>query len=203
MKLSIVIPMKSPERSKKRLSKVLNRRERKKLAISLFEKNLHFFREHYPQHNLLVITGSTVIKEISEAAGAEVLTEHREMAGLNNVARIAAEYNAARGYDSQLIVPGDIETLEKHEVEQLLNHPRGERSAIVCPSYDGGTNAILTTPPDVMPFSYGPNSCQIHLLTAFQLGLQTKRLYLEKLSFDIDRPGDLFRVDCGLDKKFA
>ncbi|UTW03250.1 2-phospho-L-lactate guanylyltransferase [Amphritea atlantica] len=195
MKLSIVIPMKSPERSKSRLAKVLSRNQRKKLTLGLFEKNLRFFRQRYPQHNLLVVTESKRIQEISESHGAEVLLEEEKLAGLNAAVTLAAEYNARRGIETQLVIPGDIEAIDFNEIECLLSHRLSVPSVVVCPSYDGGTNAIMTTPPNVLPFSFGPDSCQIHLLAAFEEGLHFTRLFLESLSFDVDRPEDLDRVD--------
>lgn len=200
MTLSIVIPMKSPERAKSRLAQVLTRSQRKKLTLSLFEKNLNFFRQRYPQHNVLVVTESKRIQDISESYGAEVLLEECKLAGLNAAVTLAAEYNAARGIETQLVIPGDIETLDEREIERLLSQRMGHPSVVVCPSYDGGTNAIMTTPPNVMPFSFGSNSCQIHLLSAFDAGLHTKRLFLESLSFDVDSPEDLARVDIWLEK---
>ena len=202
MKTCIVIPMKSPERSKQRLAKVLSRNQRRNLAIYLFEQNVKFFKDTYPEHDLLVVTESTRIKSIAESLGAEVLLEDK-LAGLNAAVSAATEFNVQRNFDSQLIVPGDIEKLDCHELDCLLSYPRSKRSVIVCPSYDGGTNALLTSPPDAIPFSYGPNSSQVHLLTAFELGLQTKRLYLERLSFDVDRPEDLQKIDITFDKKTA
>lgn len=215
MNLSIVIPMKNPECSKTRLAKVLNPSERKRLALYLFEKNLSFFQQMYPQHNLLVVTESQEIQQIAEGYGAEVLIEkqHEELraeqqeapqqSGLNAAVSQAARYNAERGFDSQLVIPGDIQALDLGEMETLLNHRVAERSVIVCPSYDGGTNAIMTTPPDVMPFCFGPNSSRKHLLTAFEAGLHTRRVFLESLSHDIDRPEDLSRVDSEFEKRSA
>ncbi len=224
MKLSIVIPMKNPECSKTRLAKVLNPSERKRLALYLFEKNLGFFRQMYPQYNLLVVTESQEIQQIAESYGAEVLREGRQKApraeqdkgqreelrdgareeqqqsGLNAAVSQAARYNADRGFDSQLVIPGDIQELDCDEIETLLNQRVTERSVIVCPSYDGGTNAIMTTPPDVMPFCFGPNSSRKHLLAAFEAGLHTRRVFLESLSHDIDRPEDLSRVDSEFEK---
>ena len=219
MKLSIVIPMKNPECSKTRLAKVLNPSERKRLALYLFEKNLSFFQQMYPQHNLLVVTESQDIQQIAEGYGAEVLIEapraeqhvdqqqeqHETLlqSGLNAAVSQAARYNAERGFDSQLVIPGDIQALDLGEMETLLNHRVSERSVIVCPSYDGGTNAIMTTPPDVMPFCFGPNSSRKHLLAAFEAGLHTRRVFLESLSHDIDRPEDLSRVDSEFEKRSA
>lgn len=208
MKLSIVIPMKNPECSKTRLAKVLSPSERKLLALYLFEKNLSFFQQMYPQHNLLVVTESQEIQQIAEGYGAEVLIEaqrekQHEQSGLNAAVSQAARYNAERGFDSQLVIPGDIQALDLGEMETLLNHRVSERSVIVCPSYDGGTNAIMTTPPDVMPFCFGPNSSRKHLLAAFEAGLHTRRVFLESLSHDIDRPEDLSRVDSEFEKRSA
>ncbi|WP_299202771.1 2-phospho-L-lactate guanylyltransferase [uncultured Amphritea sp.] len=203
MKLSIVIPMKSPERSKSRLAAVLSRSQRKKLTLSLFERNLSFFRQYYPQHNLLVVTESKRIQEISESHGAEVLLEERKLAGLNAAVTMAAEYNAKRGVETQLVIPGDIEAIDFNEIECLLSHRVATPSVVVCPSYDGGTNAIMTTPPNVMPFSFGPDSCQIHLLSAFAEGLESTRLFLENLSYDVDRPEDLGRAEVWSEKMSA
>lgn len=203
MTLSIVIPMKSPERSKSRLAKVLSRNQRKKLALSLFERNLCFFRDKYPQHNLLVVTESPRIQDIAEGYGAEVLLETEKLAGLNAAVSLAAEYNAERGVETQLVIPGDIQAIDFGEIETLLSYRVANRSVIVCPAYDGGTNAIMTTPPNVMPFSFGPGSSQIHLLAGFQAGLNTRRLYLESLSFDVDRPEDLHREDIGFEQLSA
>ncbi len=207
MKLSIVIPMKNPECSKTRLAKVLKPGERKRLALYLFEKNLSFFQQMYPQHNLLVVTASQEIQQIAESYGAEVLQEEQreeeQQSGLNAAVSQAARYNTERGFDSQLVVPGDIQALDLGEMETLLNHRVAERSVIVCPSYDGGTNALMTTPPDVMPFCFGPNSSRKHLLAAFEAGLHTRRVFLESLSHDIDRPEDLSRVDSEFEKRSA
>ena len=106
MKLSIVIPMKSPERSKSRLAKVLSRSQRKKLALRLFERNLRFFREMYPQHNVLVVTESGWIQKIAERYGADVLLEDQKLAGLNAAIALAAKFNAEKGFDTQLVIPG-------------------------------------------------------------------------------------------------
>jgi len=203
MTLSIVIPMKSPERSKSRLATVLSRSQRKKLTLNLFERNLRFFRQHYPQHNLLVVTESKRIQEISASYGAEVLLEERKLAGLNAAVTLAAEYNEQRGVETQLVIPGDIEAIDFHEIECLLSHRVATPSVVVCPSYDGGTNAIMTTPPNVMPFSFGPDSCQIHLLSAFEEGLESTRLFLENLSYDVDRPEDLGRAQSWSEKMSA
>lgn len=203
MSLCIVIPMKSPDRSKSRLAEVLSQNQRKKLTLGLFEKNLRFFHDCYPQYRVLVVTESKLIQSISESHGAEVLLEKSQQAGLNAAVTQAAEYNQRRGVETQLVIPGDIDAIDFNEIECLLSHRKETPSVVVCPSYDGGTNAIMTTPPNIMPFSFGPDSCQVHLLSAFERGLHIKRLFLESLSFDVDRPEDLHRAVIWLEKMSA
>ena len=56
----------------------------------------------------------------------------------------------------------------------------------ICPASDDGTNALLVSPPDALPFLYGPKSAQMHFAAAQERGLAAQFLALDSLSFDID-----------------
>jgi len=60
-----------------------------------------------------------------------------------------------------------------------------------CPASDGGTNALLTTPPDVVPFRFGIRSSRAHLAAALERSVPCALLQMEKLTFDLDTPDDL------------
>ncbi|MBD1558575.1 2-phospho-L-lactate guanylyltransferase [Vibrio sp. S9_S30] len=190
MNTCIVIPMKDPRRAKTRLSGVLNQTERENVALNLFEKNVKFIRQHFFNYRLVVVSDSLVIKNLAESYGAHVLLEARPN-GLNAAIDLATSYSVRHHFHSQLVIPADIESLDYLEISLLLTHPRAPRSVIVCPSVDEGTNALLSTPPNVISFSYGPRSSQVHLKNAYDLGVKATRLHLEKLSFDVDKPEDL------------
>lgn len=190
MKTCIVIPMKDPRLSKQRLSMALPSAQRQQLALTLFKQTLAFFNRHFPELPVLVVTGSTRISDLAERHGAMALLES-EPAGLNGAARAAARWCCDHGFDSQLLIPADIAVLDEQEIRHLLSHQRKSRSMVICPAEDGGTNALLTTPPNVLPFCYGIDSCHAHLQAAVKRGVHCTQLKLENLAFDVDQPADL------------
>ena len=86
------------------------------------------------------------------------------------------------GSSASLLVPGDCPLLDPTELEQLLVHPAGERSALIVPDRHGtGTNALLLAPPDVLAPSFGPDSRPRHLADAAAAGVPAEVVELESL----------------------
>ena len=190
MKTSIAIPMKDPGQSKQRLASVLNPNQRQTLALTLFRQTLRFLNQHFSDYQLLVVTASSRIAAIAESYGAAVVIE-KEGTGLNGAATLAAQWSCDHGFDSQLLIPADIPELSEVEIGQLLGQSRKSPSVLVCPASDGGTNALLTTPPNVVPFQFGRESCNAHLMAAKEQRVSCELLQLKKLTFDLDTPDDL------------
>ncbi|OMH39396.1 2-phospho-L-lactate guanylyltransferase [Motiliproteus sp. MSK22-1] len=190
MKTCIAIPMKDPGQSKQRLASVLNPDQRQTLALTLFRQTLRFLNQHFSDYQVLVVTASSRIAAIAEGYGAALLIE-QEGTGLNGAASLAAQWSLDHGFDSQLLIPADIPELSKAEVGQLLERSPKSPSVLVCPASDGGTNALLTTPPNVVPFQFGRDSSIAHLKAAKEQLVFCELLQLEKLTFDLDTPDDL------------
>ena len=190
MKTLIVIPMKDPQQSKQRLSAVLSPGHRQQLALSLFQQTLRFFRDHFADYPVLVVTSSERIGSIAEGYGAWVLKE-APSTGLNGAARLAAQWSCANGFDAQLLIPADIAVLDPHEVAQLLDQRRKAPWVSICPADDGGTNALMTSPPDAVPFRFGVDSSDAHWAAARKLGVHCVEMKMKHLAFDVDRPVDL------------
>ncbi len=197
MSLCIVIPMKDSSQSKSRLSPVLDNSERQCLALNLFQQTLAFLCEYYPQHNTLVVTPAQSIAAIARNYGCQVLLEPSAR-GLNKALTSAAAHCTAQGYSSQLVLPADIVALDVSEFERLLNCPRETPSVVICPALDGGTNALLSTPPEAIPFSYGTNSSWSHYHSAGRLNVDRQFINLAKLALDLDNPSDLQRLGSSL-----
>jgi 2-phospho-L-lactate guanylyltransferase len=82
--------------------------------------------------------------------------------------------------------------------------PREEKSVIVAPAHDGGTNALVVTPPDAMTFAYGRDSCAAHQAKAEEAGLSCLVMPLPSLLYDVDRSSDLgARLVRGLDRSLG
>lgn len=188
-KLCVVIPMKSPERSKQRLAAHLPAEQRKQLALMLFENTLAFFKQYFPKLDVLVISESCDVLQQAKSYGAMTLFE-AGAEGLNDALERACQWVTSAGYRSQMIVPGDIAMLDPKEIQQLLDGTK-EHQVVIAVAKDGGTNALLTSPPDAIGFHYGKESARHHQEAARQQMLSCSCLHLVHLSLDIDQSDDL------------
>lgn len=188
--INIVIPVKDSLQSKRRLAPVFNQRERARYARYLYRRTLAFFTDHFPREHISVVTPSRAMAAIAKTYGATVILEPGT-AGLSAAAAFAAEWSTRHGFDAQLLIPADIAELSTQEIDLLLTTLDNRPSVTVCAATDGGTNALLTSPPDVIDFSFGFRSSRRHLLLARQRGIPCRLLRLHNLSRDIDTPADL------------
>ena len=189
MKTCIVIPMKDPTESKQRLANALDAQERQALALHLFKQTLDFLNLHFYDIPVVVVTPSAHIADIASKVGVKVLIE--DGTGLNNAISMAAAFSCELGFESQLLLPADITDLSQSEIQTLLDHPRDALSVLICPAQDGGTNALLTSPPNIIPFCFGPQSSRMHHQAALERSVACSLLTMEKLAFDLDTPEDL------------
>jgi 2-phospho-L-lactate guanylyltransferase len=186
--------MKDPRSSKQRLSDVLAPKERECIAINLLHKTLHFLTRHFQQHTILIVTPSDFIAKIAADYKVDVLLE-KSAKGLNAAIANATQYCIENEFSSQLVLPADIINLDLAEFTQLLNIPRTFGSVTICPSDDGGTNALISTPPNAIDFHYGIKSSEKHWRCAQQQQLFCQLITLPKLALDLDTAKDLARVD--------
>lgn len=191
--VNVVIPMKDPSVSKQRLSPVMNSAARAELALGLFRRTLAFFRTHFPSVSLLVVTSSDLIEELSLAEGAAVLKSEADQ-GLSHAVSQAASWSRRHGFRTQLYLPADIARLEIGEIAELLAMAGTEPGVVICPAEDEGTNALLTTPPDAIPFRFGRRSSRVHQAEAQLMRLPCSVHCLPHLTFDVDTPADWFRL---------
>ena len=187
--LCFVIPMKDPRDSKQRLREILASEERQTLAMTLFSQTLKFLGTHFPNIDVLVVTPSQQIIDVSLSCGAQALLEDAS-GGLNGALTKAAIWCRQHHYSSQLILPADIVNLDEQELRQLIDNTADAPCVTICPASDGGTNALLTSPADIIAFSYGFNSSHNHAAAARAQGITPQVLELEKLAFDLDTPSD-------------
>lgn len=196
MSLCILIPMKDPEQSKQRLAQVLAPKERESLALNLFRNTLKFLNQHFTKVSVLVVTPSHSIAKIARQYGAQVVFESNAT-GLNSAISEGTQASIKFGFAAQLLIPADIIELDVDEFTQLIHSARASRSVTVCPSRDGGTNALLSAPPAIIEFQFGYHSSIKHLQSARQLQIEWRELELPKLALDLDTVEDLVQLDAG------
>lgn len=185
----VAVLMKDPADAKTRLAPVLGNDVREELALLLFKSTINFFQRFHADKRVAVITPSSRVVELCKLLGVEYVVDDRE-GDINAAADRAAKWALSIGAPTILVIHADIPVLAANEIQALI--AAGDQHAVVIgESRDGGTNAIVVSPPDAMPFCFGPRSARAHEEMAIAAGLSSRRMKLHSLARDIDNPGDL------------
>jgi 2-phospho-L-lactate guanylyltransferase (CobY/MobA/RfbA family) len=67
----------------------------------------------------------------------------------------------------------------------------GKVSVVISPSMDGGTNALMLKPPNVIKTCFGPRSFEKHINEASKKGIPIRVYRSPRISLDIDSVQDL------------
>lgn len=194
MTTAIVVLMKDPARAKTRLSPVLDFDVRAELALSMFRNTVDFLRTTRPAAPVAVVSSSDFVGSIATQAGCHHIQEPQE-SSMNFAAGLAARWAVGLGAARLLVVHADIPALIAAEFD-AIDEAAKAAPVVVARSHDGGSNAVMLSPPDAIPFCFGRDSAASHMRAAQQTGLDCSILDLDHLSRDLDTPGDL-KTLCG------
>lgn len=183
-----LIPVKAPDRSKTRLGPLLQPTECAQLSVAMLTDVMRALENAKSIDEIALVTDDQSIAALALQAGHRVIDDESDdlCVGLNRAAKIVA----GLGAKTIIILPGDIPTITAANIDTLVARHTGGLS--ICPAIrDGGTNALLCTPPAAVPFCYGKNSADRHLAAARKKGVSTSRLPVSAFFRDIDLPDDL------------
>jgi len=186
-----VVPVKRFKEAKTRLDSILTNDERECLSRAMLTDVLTTLSQTPSIAGVLVVTRDPEAKMMAESTGARVLEESAEW-GHNVSVMKAARLLQETGCNGLFCIPGDVPLVTVDDIEHAVNtHGDGDAVTLI-PSLDGkGSNGIVCSPPDVIPFCYGENSFLVHLATAQVHGIGPKVLKLSGLGLDIDSADDL------------
>lgn len=168
-----VVPMKSMDLAKSRLSGMLDAGGRNALARQMLEHVLATLRE-------------AGIDSVRIASGDEGKGD------LNADVAAAARRVQEEGATELLLVMADLPYLSAADVTAMID--AGRKSAVViAEAKDGGTNALLLRPPTVLQFAFatGRPSAAFHADHARKGGIEPVFVRRPGLARDIDTPDDL------------
>jgi 2-phospho-L-lactate guanylyltransferase len=190
MRTAAILPIKSFAQAKKRLRVELPSHDRRALVEAMFADALVALGRVAALERVVVVSGDRVAQRIAGGYGALVVEDDER--GHNAAAARGIRAALEDGIERALLVPGDCPLITPTDLNALLDHPAGERSALIVPDRHGtGTNALLLTPPDVLAPSFGPDSRRRHLSDASTSGVPAEVVELDSLALDIDTPDDL------------
>jgi 2-phospho-L-lactate/phosphoenolpyruvate guanylyltransferase len=184
-----VIPVKALGAAKSRLSGVLSAAERRQLALIMLGDVLAVVSAAPAVGGVTVVSRDPSALALAAQFGADVLLD--ATAGLNEALEQAAGRVAALGARALLVVPSDLPLLTAHDVTQLAEALGQAPAAVLAPSRDGGTNALLVAPPGALRFAFGPGSLARHMAEARRRGLAVRLVRTPGLELDVDQPEDL------------
>jgi 2-phospho-L-lactate guanylyltransferase len=196
-----VLPVKSPQNAKQRLSGFLSAEQRETFARILFRQTLASLCQAEGIDRVAVVTSDSEVAGRSHRSGALVFEESEQVS--HSVSADAACLRAMQlGATTVLLVPIDVPLVTPADFSRLAaaarlgaqsgSQPCPQTKLIVVPSADGtGTNALARTPPNVIESRFGPGSCRAHLDQARAKSVHAEVLRLRGLMFDIDTPEDV------------
>lgn len=187
-----LVPVKRLADAKSRLFEKLARGEREALSLAMLRDVLGALRATPSLDRVAVATPDETVAEAARQAGAQSVV--RDDDGLNAALTAAAAVLAKPG-ESLLVLLGDVAGAVPADLEALFETlaAQGGHGAVLAPSSDGGTSALLLAPHDVMPLAFGPKSAARHRDAATRRGIAMTEVALPSLAIDLDVPEDVER----------
>lgn len=193
MSVCAVIPVKALTNTKRRLSRVLSLQERRQLTLAMMKDVLSAVKKSKVDRTV-VIGNDLELKAVASEFGASYLTQ--KSSGLNLAIKEATDCCVQFGAKALLVLPADIPMLSRFDVDRMieLKENCGEKSMVLSPSYNGGTNALLFSPSDGFFTCFGTRSFRKHVELAKQKNLRQKYYCSLGVIMDIDSAPDLYKL---------
>ena len=186
-----VVPVKDLSGAKQRLAGVLSAKERRELFAAMLEDVLCVLAASPGLAGILMVTRDPLAQRLAARHGARVLLEE-ENRGHTAASTLGARTLAHEGAGGMVQVPADIPLVTPDDVTALLRAHGRAPAVTLSPSRDQlGTNAVVCSPPDVLPLRFGDDSFFPHLRRAEALGIEPQIVRRPGLALDIDTPADL------------
>ena len=189
--VSAVVPVKDLQGTKSRLAPILNPGARAGLTLYMMGRVVAAIRSSGVE-DVCVVSPDRVVLHEAQRRGATPLAQ--ESRGLNPALEEGRRRALELGASTLLVLPADLPLLGEEDVLAVLKASEGQAVVIAPDGARSGTNALLTRPPDVLPFAFGPDSFQAHLEAARKRNLEVKVCERSHLAFDLDTAGDLARL---------
>jgi 2-phospho-L-lactate guanylyltransferase len=185
------MPVKDLRHAKQRLTGVLGPDERRALFRAMLEDVLTALAASEGLAGTLMVTRDPEAQVLAARYGARTLAEQANR-GHTAASTFGARTLAREGVAGMVQLPADIPLVMPDDVAALLR-VHGEAPAVtLTPSRDQrGSNAVVCSPPDLLPLRFGEDSFFPHLQRARALGVEPRIVRRPGLALDVDTPEDL------------
>ncbi len=191
MTIWAIVPVKPLRRAKSRLSPLLSEDERADLSQRMLAHTLDVLGSVSGVEHTLVVSRDQKALALARDQGARTVME-RGTPELNRALVRATVVARGYGVSGVLILPADLPLIERADVEKLLSLATDPPVVVVAPDRHGkGTNALLSAPPGLIEYDFGPESFLRHKEQAERAGARLEICHLPSLGLDVDIPEDL------------
>jgi 2-phospho-L-lactate/phosphoenolpyruvate guanylyltransferase len=191
MSLWAIVPVKPLRRGKSRLAGVLTEEERTFLNYNMLANTLKTLKSVPEVDQILVISRDT--SALAMARDFKALTVQEDGSSNLNTALQRATI-VAQFYTAQriLILPADLPLINKENLQTFIRAASRPPVLVISPDLRrDGTNALLSNPPGLIEYQFGPGSFQRHVQQAQKYHVRVEVCELPALALDLDLPEDL------------
>ncbi|MFT5439302.1 MAG: 2-phospho-L-lactate guanylyltransferase [Alphaproteobacteria bacterium] len=198
MSLYAIIPVKPFANGKARLAPVLSPEARASLCQRLLEHVLDAACAAVGLDEIVVVSGDDTVRVIAAARGAacidDPLPDRSGLDGLNAALAMGRHEAVTRLASAILVLPADLAFVTAEDIGALIAAGGGPAMVIAPDEAQDGTNALLLSPPNLIGFSFGPDSFEAHCAASVTAGIKPTIVERPGLGFDVDAPEDLSRI---------
>jgi 2-phospho-L-lactate/phosphoenolpyruvate guanylyltransferase len=188
-----IIPVKSLQHTKSRLTAVLSPEQRATLTRQLLWQTVWSLQQVAAVEQVVIVSRDETVAREATAHHARIVAEE-EGDGLNEAVSFGKMVASNHGGRNVLVLPSDLPFMTVADVETLL--AVGETAVsppplIICSDqHNKGTNALFLPAMLNFQFQYGPHSYEKHLAEAKRHQLHMHTISIPGLQFDIDTESD-------------
>ncbi len=186
----LLIPVKSLTTAKQRLANALTQSQRSQLAEAMLRDVMTAASGVLGRIDVALVTGDARAQTLAREFGFGVIEDTRNESETAAI-EMATAWCEERGYDTTIVVPGDIPLITSDELHRVLDAapPAG---AVFVPAYDRrGSNCILRRPASLIPLRFGNDSFLPHCEAMRKTGKELVILEMPGIGLDIDNPHEL------------
>jgi 2-phospho-L-lactate guanylyltransferase len=186
----ILVPIKNLAYAKQRLAEALGQPARTELAQAMVADVLGTLAAWADRPEVALVTSDPFALDLAGQYNFQVIFDNANRGETDAIAT-ATRLCSARGFDSTLVIPGDIPLMRGEELELILRSAPPHGSVLVPSADRRGTNAAWRRPAGLFPLRFGLDSFEPHLAAARATQTPCITLSLDGIALDIDSPSDL------------
>lgn len=190
MRTALLVPVKNLTSAKQRLGEALDQASRSLLAEAMLRDVLTAAAGVTPRLDVFLVTGDPQAQVMAAEFRFGVIEDLRNESETAAI-EMATAWCESRGYDTTVVVPGDIPLITSEELHRVLD-AGPVVGAVFVPAYDRrGSNCVLRRPASIIPLRFGNDSFLPHCEAMKKTGKPLIILEMPGIGLDIDNPHEL------------